>query len=61
MPRPKKTDRPIRVEAKVPESVISCVNLELFSEVEGKVPHGKISELVTQLLRDWLSSRGVQC
>lgn len=61
MPRPKKTDRPCRLEAKVPESVLSRVNLELYSEIEGKIPHGKMSELITSLLREWLESRGVQC
>lgn len=61
MPRPAKIDRPRRVEAQVPESILARVDLELFSDLEGRVPHGKRSELITMLLKQWLvSERGVQ-
>jgi len=59
MPRIKKIDRPKRVEVQLPESVKLKVDMELYSELEGKVPFGKFSELVTELLGDWLRARGV--
>jgi hypothetical protein len=35
------------------------VNIQLFSEVEGRVPQGAYQTLVTQLFIDWLSTQGV--
>lgn len=60
MPRPRKVDRPTRCETVVPQSIHAKVQLELWSEVEGKVPFGAWSELVTKLLTEWLEERGVQ-
>ncbi len=59
MPRPKKTDRPRRLEVSIPESILSRVQIELFSEVEGRVPFGALSELVAQQLAEWLRDRGI--
>lgn len=59
MPRKPFIDRPKRVEVQVPESILSKIQLELFSEIEGRVPHGKMSELVSALMKEWLQSRGV--
>lgn len=59
MPRPKKLDRPHRLEVQIPESVYSKIQAELYSEVEGRVPHGAASELLTALLMTWLKSRGI--
>jgi hypothetical protein len=59
MPRPLKTDRPVRFEVYLPESLYAKVKLELFSEVEGRVPHGRTSELYTELTTRWLKERGV--
>ena len=58
MPRPKKTDRPRRFEVCLPESVYARLQLELFSELEGKVPFGAMSVLTTRLIDQWLNSRG---
>lgn len=61
MPRPSKVDRPCRLTTVLPESVYAPMQLELYSEVEGRVPHGRISELLTRLVKDWLEKeRGVQ-
>ena len=59
MPRVKKIDRPKRVEVQLPESIKLKVDMELYSELEGKVPFGKFSELVAELLGDWLKERGI--
>ncbi len=59
MPRVKRVDRPVRLEITLPESVSAAVELELFSDIEGRVPYGARSKLLEQLLRQWLTSRGV--
>ena len=59
MPRAYKIDRPKRVEVYLPESILTKVQTELYSEVEGKVPFGAMSALVEDQLRLWLKSRGV--
>lgn len=57
MPRPKRVDRPVRRHIQIPESVIAEVEILLFSELEGRVPHGAWSGLVDRLLRDWLKGQ----
>lgn len=59
MPRVKRVDRPVRLEITLPESVSAAVELELFSDIEGRVPYGARSKLIEQLLRDWLAARKV--
>ena len=54
MPRLKKIDKSIRLEVQIPTSVMSKVQLELYSDLEGKIPMGKMSELVSKLLTQWL-------
>lgn len=59
MPRMKKIDRPRRLEVSIPESILSRIQIELFSELEGKVPFGALSELVAAQLAEWLRDRGI--
>ena len=59
MPRPRKLDRPRRLEIQLPESIYAKIMTELYSEVEGRVPLGKVSEVGTELFSSWLKSRGV--
>lgn len=59
MPRPLKTDRPVRLEIQLPQSLYAKLRLELFSEIENRVPVGRTSELYTELTSMWLKSRGV--
>ena len=59
MPRIKKSDRPKRLEIYLPESVYGKLYLELYSELEGKIPFGSMSALMTNLVSDWLRSRGI--
>lgn len=60
MPRPTPVDPPQRLEVQIPLSVLARVKLELHSDLEGKVPFGQMSGLVSRLLRDWLEAeRGI--
>ena len=60
MPRPKKVDRTQRIEVQIPASILTKVKLELYSELEGRVPFGSMSELTTELMTDWLKARGIE-
>ena len=55
MPRPKLTDRPVAWKIYIPNSVAAEVELYLVDEFLGKSRHGAKSDLVTQLLREWLA------
>lgn len=59
MGRRKKIDRPREIAFQIPDSIYSKVQAELYSEVEGKVPFGAKSELVSSLLIEWLRERGI--
>lgn len=50
MPKPKKVDRPVNKKIAIPESIVLRVDLELYSELEQRVPHGAWGKLVTDLL-----------
>lgn len=60
MPRPKHVDPRISKNLCIPKSIVTHVDLLLWSDIEGRVPHGEWSELVSRLLADWLKSKGVQ-
>lgn len=59
MPQVFKTDRPKRLEVHIPQSLRAKLDLELYSELEGRVPHGALSNLLVELISEWLRSRGV--
>ncbi len=59
MARLKKIDRPFHLQVRIPESLAMKVDLELYSELEGRVPYGKRSELIADLLTEWLQARGI--
>ena len=50
MPRPKKLDRPTRIEVKLPQSTRERLDVALYSEVEGRVPLGAYSTLIDLLV-----------
>lgn len=54
MPRPKNPIRSVPHHLHIPEDVYGEVSAILFSPLEGKVPHGAMGKLVTDLLRDFL-------
>ena len=57
MARPKKTDRPVEKNISLPQSVVVRVELELFSELEGKVPFGAWQRYIVRLVEADLSKR----
>ena len=59
MARPKKVQRPVEISISIPEDLNVRMRLELFSEVENRVPHGAISRLVETLLREHFNKIGV--
>ncbi len=62
MPRAKKIDRPQHVSVRLPTSIVAKLEIELFSDLIGAVPHGAKSELIEKLIREWLvNERGVSC
>lgn len=52
MPRTPRLMRPVRKNLAVPEDIAARVDLELFSELEGRVPHGAWSNFVAEVLRE---------
>jgi len=63
MARPTKTIRTIYKNIGLPEDLVAKLELELFSEVEGKIPFGAQQEFFTKLLREYFNSKqrkGVQ-
>lgn len=59
MARPRKVIRTRFLHVGIREDVMAKVNIQLFSEVEGRVPQGAYQTLVTQLFVDWLATQGV--
>lgn len=57
MPRPRKAIRPVEKNISLPEDIVARVDLELFSEVEGKVPFGAWQRYVEALIRTDLARR----
>ncbi len=60
MARAKLIDRPKRIELQVPSSIYAKVSSLLYSEVDGRVPYGAMSNLATELFTQWLEERGVE-
>jgi hypothetical protein len=54
MSRPKSIIRPIEKRVNLPEDLVARVELELYSELEQRVPFGAWSQLVQRLLREHL-------
>ena len=56
MPRPKNAIPSVEKKISIPSDVVARIDLELHSEIEGKVPHGAWGTLVTTLLRRYLET-----
>ena len=52
--RPTKTIRSVQINISLPEDLVARMKLHLWSEAEGKVPHGKQSELIEVAVRKYL-------
>lgn len=57
MPKPANLDRPTKLGVAIPESLRTRMDLLLFSEVEGRVPHGAYSEYICRLIREDLDKQ----
>lgn len=54
MPRPRLSDPPIRIHISVPSSVLAEFDLRCFDATRMQVEYGKRSQVIVQLIRDWL-------
>lgn len=57
MARPRKAIRPVEKTISFPEDIVLRVELELFSEVEGKVPFGAWQRYLVGLITEDLNRR----
>ena len=60
MARPKKAIRPVEKNVSLPEDLVARVELELYSELEGKVPFGAWQRYLEGLIRADLNKRSQQ-
>ncbi len=51
MPKPRRTIRPTYLNLAIPEDVRALLDLHLYSELEGRVPHGAYSAFICDLIR----------
>jgi len=58
--RPPLADRPVRWTIWLPSSVANEIQLLLADPARLRIPDGARSDLITQLLREWLRSRKTQ-
>ncbi len=59
MPRPRKAIRPVEKNISLPQDVVVAVELELYSDLEGRVPFGAWSKYIEGLIRADLRQRGL--
>jgi len=57
MPRPRKAIRPMEKNLSLPQDLVAAVELELYSEIDGRVPFGAWSKYVEELIRKDLAIR----
>lgn len=55
--RPPRVNRPQDKTISLPAPLIARVDLELWSDLEAKVPFGAWSKLIEELLTAWLAGR----
>lgn len=51
--------RPVQLNLSLPEDLFARLKLRLFSEVEGRVPHGAYKRLMVELIKQYLESEPV--
>lgn len=59
MPKHKRADPPVEKTINIPQTICTTVDLLLFSDLEGKVPHGAWSRYVTGLITKDLEQRAL--
>ena len=60
MPKGKKAIRPVYVKISFPENLYAQLMLHLFSNLEGRVPHGALSSFVQEAVKAKLKSEGMK-
>lgn len=55
MARPRKVVRTIFKNIAIPEDLVARLELELYSELEGKIPFGAQQEFFSKLLREYFA------
>lgn len=53
MPRKPEIDRPVRQMLALPESIWAWLHLHLHSDIEGRIPQGKISQFFISRIREY--------
>ena len=61
MPRPKQTTPSIMKNIALPEPLAAKLELELFSELEGRIPTGAYKDFFTQLLVQYFLNKQHPC
>lgn len=57
MPRPRKTVRTVYKNIGLPEDLVLKIDLELFSDLEGRIPLGAQQRFFTKLVREHFDSQ----
>lgn len=52
MPKPKKIDTPVEKHISIPQSLSTRIDLELFSDLEGKIPFGAWAKFLLNLITE---------
>ncbi len=60
MGRPRQTTKSILHNVSLPEPLAAKLALELFSELEMKVPHGAYKEFFTNLVQEYFDRKEAQ-
>jgi hypothetical protein len=56
MARPKRAIPSVEKNISIDQDIVTRIDLELYSELEGKVPHGAWSRLMNALLRNYVAT-----
>lgn len=55
--RPPNVMRPIQLTTNIPEDLRAKLDLHLFSQVEGRVPHGAYSRFLAERIREFFEPK----
>jgi hypothetical protein len=56
MARPKKAIQSVEKNISIDKDIVTRIDLELYSELEGRVPHGAWSRLINNMLRTYINA-----
>jgi hypothetical protein len=61
MARPKQTTPAVPINLSLPEPLAAKVQIELFSELEGRIPVGAYKQFFTDLLENYFAAQQQPC